>query len=241
MLNISHHRFITLPQVQVPEPVPVWMSLYSDEWAGAPRQLAREFCAADMKDCGSVIGLPDQWYFYQDPWVRLTEKLARWLFDIQCLSWAGKRAGGLTPVQLEFAKREWKKLFDDGRCWTNKTGTDTHHDYINGTNIGKGDMYYQVLLLAGNRVDVLSGVENYPESYFGIRRSYPHRVIRAVDIDNLPAPEAALSDPCVCHLATTIKPSGERGIFPQFEGRARGVLLAKGGRLKVWDRLIGLK
>lgn len=178
---------------------PPWVSLYSDSWAGAPRQLAPEFCASNMKDCGASGGLPDQWNFRSDPWIELTETRARWLFDLQCLSWRGKYADELTPSDLVYAKSQWKQLFDDGRCFTNKAGTDSRHDYINGTLPTADNMEYQLLLLAGNLVDVRSGVQMFPENYFGIQASYPHRLLRTIDIDRLPSPESVLSDPYVCH------------------------------------------
>jgi hypothetical protein len=191
-----------------------------------------------MKDCGSKVGLPDQWNFRNDPWVPLTELRARWLFDLQCLSWKGKRASALTSTERTYAHGQWKWFMDDGRCFTNHAGTDSHHDYITGVNVGADDMSYQLLLLAGNRVDVVSESEIFPENYFGIHKNYPHRLIRAIDIDRLPSPESVLADPYVCHQCTTIKPTGEHGIFPQFDGRARGVIWARGGSAWIWERLI---
>jgi len=169
----------------------------------------------------------------------LTEPRARWLFEGQCLSWAGKRLGCLTWAQIRYSKRKGAELFDDGRCYTNGTGTTTHHDYITGVNATADPMLYQLLLLAGNAVDVLGETEMLPEHYFGVQQSYPHRLVRTVDITRpLPAPEAFLEDSAVCHLCTTIKPDGSHSLFPQFEGRARGVLWSAGGRAYVWEKLI---
>lgn len=228
-------------------PPPVWMSLYSNQYDsdGLARQKSIDWAVKGAsgqylyKDYGAAIGVPDQYYFYQDIWVPLTKKRAEWLFNVQCLSWSGKRFNALTAAQKTFAKAEWKELFDDGRCFTNHTGTDTRHDYINGTHTDRIDMEYQLLLLGGNKVDVLGDVEMLPEKYFGIQKAYPHRLIRTVDIDHLPEPEAFLEDPYVCHLCTTIKPDGSHGLFPQFEGQARGVLWSKNGRAWIWTHLIG--
>lgn len=215
------------------------VSLYSDKWAGAPRQNAVEFCEAKMKDCGASGGLPDQWYFKNDPWIPLNKTRSLWLFDLQCLSWRGKHYYELTSPDLKYAKAQYKVLFDDGRCFTNKAGTTTHHDYINVANTLAADMQYQLLLLAGNVVDVLSKTTYFPETYFNKQQAYPHRKIRALDINKLPAPEVALKDPYVCHICTTIQSNGTKGVFPQFDGKSRGVIWAKYGDAWVWERLLG--
>ncbi len=229
----------TVLKYSTPPIVVGWRSLYSDVWAGAPRQKAKEFCEAHFSDCGAPNGLPDQWYFYRDPWIKMTEVRARWLFEVQCLAWKHKRSNLLTPAELKYAYGEWVELFDGFRCFTNGTGTTSHHDYITGANPAADPMLYQLLLLAGNRVDVLGEDQFFPENYFGIQKSYPHRLIRAVDLNQpLPAPEAFLEDPYICHICTTIKPDGTHGRFPQFDGEARCVVWAPGGSAYVWTRII---
>lgn len=239
MLNISrtHNRYISIHHPAE------WVSLYSKEYNsdGLPRQTSIDWKGSPYKDYGALGGLPDQYYFYADPWIRLTEVRARWLFDVQCLSWRGKRASQLSPSDLRYAKTEWLEYMDDARCFTNQSGTDTHHDYITGRNSTKSDMSYQLLLLGGNRVEVIGETVNLPEKYFNVQQSYPHRLLRTVDIDHLPSPESFLRDPFVCHTPTTIKPTGETGVFPQFDGKAKCVLWSRGGTAYVWEHLIGMK
>lgn len=223
-----------------PVPTANTVSLYSDQYTSdrLPRQRSVDFIG--MKDYGSKIGLPDQWNFRSDPWIQLNKSRSLWLFDLQCLSWRNKHYYELTSSDLKYAKAQWKQLFDDGRCFTNKTGTDTRHDYINVTNTTADDMEYQLLLLAGNKVDVQGNTEYFPEKYFGKQQAYPHRKIRAIDINKpLPAPELILKDPYVCHICTTIQPNGTKGIFPQFDGKSRGVIWAKDGYAYIWEKLIG--
>jgi hypothetical protein len=217
-----------------------WRTLYSDEYTvdHQPRQNSIEFCEAGFSDCGKLVGYPDQFYPYQSPWIRMTEERSWWFFEVQCLSCFGKRFSALNSAQRSFAKADWVEFMDDKRCFTNDNGTTTHHDYITGRNPDKGDMYYQTLILGGNVVDVLSDTGMLPERYFNKPASYPHRRIRAVNPNNLPTPEDFLKDPAVCHLCTTIKPTGEHGLFPQFDEKARCVLWAK-DPLYVWERLIG--
>lgn len=238
MLNISrsHRRFLTLPAGPVSKPV--WRSLYSDQYTAqrVPRQLAGEF--RGMKDYGAVIGLPDQFQLHENIWIRMTKGVQLWLFDVLCLAAYGVLPAMMGASLLKTAKAEWKEYLDNGRCFTNRAGTDTHRDYINGTNIGADDMMWEPLILGGNQVDVIGESVNFPKRYFGVRASYRHYPLRVLDPLRLPSPQSFLLDPCVCHKPTTIKPTGEHGIFPQFGGRAVYPLWAVGGKAWVWERLI---
>jgi hypothetical protein len=225
MLNISrrHKRFITLPSASK------WRSLYSNEYTAQrlPRQKADEFVS--MKDYGAVIGLPDQMQMHDNIWIRMTQAVQLWLFDVLCL------ASGLSGST---ARDEWRQYLDDGRCFTNGSGTDTHHDYIRGTNAAADDMYWEPLICAGNRVDVIGEAVSISKRYFGVQASYRHYPVRVLDPLKLPTPQEFLMDPCVCHVPTTIKPDGTHGVFPQFGGRAVYPLWAVGGKAWVWERLI---
>lgn len=239
MLNISrsHKRFITLPSGGVS--APVWRSLYSDQYTErhVPRQLAAEFMG--MKDYGAVIGLPDQMQMHENIWIRMTKTVQTWLFDVLCLSAYGVLPSMMGTSLLKQAKNEWAVYLDDGRCFTNRSGTDTHHDYINGTNTSADDMMWEPLICGGNQVEVIGNAVNIPKRYFGVQSNYKHYPVRVLDPLKLPSPQTFLTDPAVCHKPTTIKPTGEHGVFPQFGGRAVYPLWAVGGKAWVWERLIG--
>lgn len=240
MLSISrsHKRWFSLSTIMEPEPSPFRMSLYSNEYTSdrLPRQKSLDFISA--KDYGSQIGMPDQFQLHENIWLKMTKAVQLWLFDALCLAAYGYVAGGLSPSLLKTAKMEWKQYLDDGRCFTNRSGTDNHHDYINGTNVTASDMLWEPLLCGGNVVEITGPGVMIPKRYFGVRTSYRHYPVRALDPLKLPDVAAFLKDPCVCHKPTTIKPTGEHGTFPQFGGKAVYPLWAVGGKAWVWDRLL---
>lgn len=204
-----------------------------------PRQKSNDYVS--MKDYGAKIGLPDQIKYMPDVWVTLPEKRQRWLFDVLCLSAYGKVAGGLTANQFREAKSEWAEYLDDGRCFTNRTGTTTHHDYINNTNTGADLMRWEPLLTGGNWVELTGRVKSISTSYlnFGVH-SYSHYEARAINVNALPTPETFLLDDCVCHVPTTIQPSGQTGIFPQWGEKARYPLWSTSNSVWIWSQLLEL-
>ena len=230
----------------VPAPVSnLYITRYSgnpDGWTtdGLPRQLSID--TLGMKDHPLppkppvTKGLPDQIKYMPDVWIKLTRTRQEWLFEVNCLSAYGKIPTG---AQLKVAKATWAELFDDGRCFTNGTGTGSRRDYINGTNTTKGDMLFEPLLTGGWKVKSTGKRENISTTYLQYgRKSYPHIEVVCVDPDNLPSPAVFLADDTLWHRPTTIKPDGTRGVFPQFDEKAVIPMFGPKGRAWIWERLL---
>lgn len=219
------------------------VSLYSNQWTSdhLPRQLSKDFWWA--KDNGAMVGLPDAYRVYQNPFVYLTRPIQYWFADVLGLSWIGTPYSKITKrsIKDEFIYW-WKQYFQHGRCFTDKDGAwdDGKADYIQNKNTGAKPMKWEVLLLGGNKVDVLDEKRtySYSEKYLEVQGTYKHYHVRGINPKTLPTPEAFLLDKYVCHTPTTIKPNGETGVFPQFDGKAVYPLWQV-GELYIWERLIG--
>lgn len=245
MLNISrsHRRFITLPTASAP--TPEWWSLYSPDYTtdGKPRQSSVDF--KGMKDYGAEVGVPDLMHLYGNVWIRLTEKLQRWYFDVLCLSGYGKLPKDMTRAERTTAEFQWLQLMKHGVAFNNHSGVDTKADYIRGVNLEKEDPYFEPLIAGGNLVDVVGGDEYFGYDYLRLGwKRYRHLPIRAVNTNDIEAgkllPQDFLKDRAVCHTATTMRPDGTAGIFWQFNERTVYPIWVKGAeRVYVWDRLIG--
>jgi hypothetical protein len=174
-----------------------------------------------------------------DVWIKLNERRQRWLYDVLCI--ARYNTTYLTAAQTTIAKKEWKDYLDDGRCFTNRTGTDSRHDYINGTNVNADDMEWEPLVTGNNFVELTGRTRQISTSYlsFGVK-SYKHWECRAVDPNDLPNPSAFLLDAAVCHTPTTIQPTGLTGYFPQWDGFAKYPLWGPGGTVWIWEQLLEL-
>lgn len=227
-------------QAALQAPIGIRVSLYSDEWTSdhLPRQKSADFLT--MKDYGAKVGLPDQMQLVLNQWIPLTEKRQVWFFNVLCLAAYGKTSDKLTRIERPKAISEWASLMDGGRCFTNRKGWNNGRaDYIQRLNLNADPMEWEPLLLGGNQVKVIGNAFPLSNNYLGQgTRTYLHYPIRVVNPEDLPDPAAFLSDRAVCHVPTTIRPDGTKGIFPQFGGRAVYPLWALHGSAYVWDRLI---
>lgn len=232
---------MTLTARLVP-PSSVWHSLYSDEWTSdrLPRQVSEDIKREGLKDYGAKVGLPDYYRVYTDPRVVMKETQQYWLAEVLGLAWIGIPYTRMTNIQKKGFLVEWAEFLAHGRCFTNFTAWDNGlADYIQGKNIGADPMEWEVLVLGGNKVDVLDEtLVSFPEKYLGVQASYRHLLVRAVDSDILPSPEKFLQDPYVCHIPTTIQPGGGKWVFPQFDEKACYPLWAPRGVVHIWERLI---
>ena len=240
VLHVSNQEQPTLPP---PLPVPVPQTLYSNEWTldHKPRQTSFEFEREGLKDYGASVGLPDYYRVYADPWVILTRERQDWLFRANCLSAYGTVPNSGTALYRE-AVIDWGKLMKHGVCFTNKAGWNSPYnraDYVQGLNLTAKPMEWEVLLLGGNRVDVLESGVTRSERYTGVQGAYQHYRIRAINARKLPTVEQFLADPAVCHRCTTIQRDGTHGVFPQFRERAIYPVWMDGAdTVLVWERLI---
>lgn len=222
---------------------PYRKTLYSKEYTSdkLPRQKSIDFLGMKDHPYDKIIpiGLPDQNRLYPNIWIQMTEKIQKWYFDVLCISTFGIPSSFLLYAQLKQCKDWWKQFLDDGRCFTNKTGTDTHRDYINETNVLKDDMRFEPLVCGGNSIEIVGKPQYFTEKYFGVQGNYKHYPIRAINTASLPSPQLFLKDRYVCHTPTTIKPDGTTGLFPQFNGHAVYPIWVKNSnRVWVWEKLI---
>lgn len=225
-----------------PQPAPSSFSrtLYSKEYTTDHKARQESDNFIGMKDYNAPIGLPDQMALYPKVWIPLTFAKQKWLFDCLCLSAYGILPDNMTAQQKKTAIEEWAKFMDGGRCFTNKAGWNNGRaDYIQGLNLGADPMEWEPLVLGGNVVEKTGRTENYPTTYLNFGQgSYMHYEIRAIDIDKLSdyPPAEVVKDPCIWHKATTIKPDGTTGVFPQFGEKAGYPIL--GRDVFIWERLI---
>jgi len=239
-LTVSPYIIAQNQPVVVIDPIG-WRSLYSNEWTSdhKPRQSSKDFIGT--KSYGAVVGMPDQYRVYANPILSLKRDAQVWLADVLGLAWKGTPFSRMAPAQKKSFIPEWKLFMKHGRCFTDKGAWDDGNvDFIQGTNLGAPPMKWEVLILGGNKVDVLDGgtLTAKPESYTSVQGNYKHYRVRTVNINKLPKPEAFLLDKAVCHIPTTIKPDGTTGVFPQGDGKFVYPLWSTSDSVLIWDRLI---
>lgn len=208
--------------------------LSTPQWtaAGVPRQQAEEY---KWQKCYHVsIGVPEIYQLHPNEWCLMTSYLQHWYFEALCHHVYGYYP--LTGALLAEAKFQWAKLLDDGRAFTNNTGTDTHRDYINGTNMTAPLMEWEPLVTGGNTVEVTGEPVKITKNYLGWgMASLWHFPIRTINPRALPTVDDFLHDACVCHVPSTITADGQSGVFPQYEGRAIVPLLSN-GQAWIWEK-----
>jgi len=220
------------------------VSLYSDELSSdyLPRQLSIDY--AGFKDSNATVGLPDQNQMYPNIWIPMTKRIQEWMFKILCLGAYGKLPESMTQMLLREAKIEWAEFTKHGLCFNNWASWDKPGlaDYIQQINLDKGVMGWEPLLLAGNKLEIIGTPQSFSNTYLNLGKgTYKHYPIRVVNSDRLPDPEIFLNDPYICHTPTTIKPTGEKWVFPQFGEKAKYPLIAKGtDKAWIWERFIKL-
>lgn len=218
----------------------VWRSLYSNEWTSDHKARQGSIDFIGMKDYGSSIGLPDQMQILPNEWIPLTRVRQLWLFDVLCLAGYNKLPVDMTKAEKTVAIGDWAKLMKGGVCFNNGAGWgDGYADFIQGLNISALPMEWEPLLCAGNVVDVTGEPVNISNGYLKLGvKSLPHYPIRTLDATKpLPDPRSFLQDPAICHRATTIKPDGTHGDFPQFNGNVVYPLWSLKPNY-VWSKLI---
>lgn len=228
--------------------------LTSPEWTSdhEARQRSIDFCQGSMKDCGALVGLPDQMAQFYDEFITLSRKLQFFWFDLCCYSLYNRLHDQLLPTELK-AARETHKIFTDGhRCFNNGVSWENgYQDYVQNIHkdLAKGPIQYENVFLSNNFVDVISEevvIKN--ANYLGSGpRNYEHLQVRCLnmaDLNNRLPPDSAppevrlpfvlaiFHDDALCHkILTTIKPDKTLGLFPQWE--TRGVYLLARARTNI--------
>lgn len=204
---------------------------------GLPRMLSSEY---DPPTFGYPGGLPDTNKTFYDQFFELVKKTQFLWFDLNCIAQYGKTSKSLSASQSKAAKQSWKSLTASGRFLTNgRSREEGYADYVLGVNLnsGKGGIQQENLVLGGNTVKVIGERE-----ILGGRWYVP---CAALDISKpLPAAGDLFRDKTLCHWCTNSTPfpvlSGGYRVdpFPQFGGAAVYVLIGKGGRVYIEERLL---
>lgn len=180
------------------------------------------FETVDMirKASGATMGVPAQWQVYPNSWIKLTRERQLWLMDLFCVAAYGLRFTQLSGTPKADAISEWRSTMHGGRCFTNRRGWNNGYlDYVQGLNIGASPMEWEPLVLSGNLVEVIAGPETFTTQVFERQGRYKFYRVRAIDSTKLPSVYEVIADRFICHQATTIRPDGLTGIFPQFGGQ----------------------
>lgn len=87
-------------------------------------------------------GIPAPCRFVDDRFVKLTCPLQWWIHNMNCER--------LSPSISEATRKSWfRSMFRDNAFITNKLGTNSEHDCINGTNEESGEPRYQPMAMGG--------------------------------------------------------------------------------------------
>lgn len=197
------------------------------------------------KASGADVGVPAQLQCFgqvgaEKQWLRFGEAQQKFVYEANILIAYGKSSSNLTNAERTEAQNSFLRMFDSGRCFNNFEGVDLFHNYISGANATMRDPRWEQLVLSGNVVELTGQTKMLSTTYlaYGVK-SYKHYEVRCVNVDALPSVESFLFDAYVCHRATTIRPDGGHGFFPQFKGQAIYPLWSKGNTTWIWEGFLG--
>jgi len=238
-LTVDQYLLMTVRQPSVVT-IPYWARVKWD-WErtsdGMPRMLSVDYKPPTY---GYPGGLPDTNKTYFDQFFELVKKAQYLWYDLNCIAQYGKSSKALSASQSKAARQSWKSLTASGRALTNgRSREEGYADYVLGINIGaaKGGIQQENLVLGGNTVKVIGEREMLGGKWY--------LPVAAVDLSKpLPAAADLFRDKTLCHWCTNSTPipvmSGGYRIdpFPQFGGRAVYLLIGRGGRVYIEERLL---
>ena len=194
---------------------------------------------------GVKYGMPDQYAFQPNGFIKMLEPMQWWLLDLNCYAQYRKKYKALTNAQKTDARLQWHNLVMDSTCFTNgMSWKNGYTDYVYPSNLAaKRPLQWEQILCPGfnrnneNYVKVIGSPVRMKVKYFATEAlPYEHYPFECIDPARpLPPVEEVYEKRWLCHKPSISTgeplPGGEYGHapFPMFDDLCRVVNWAANG------------